>query len=157
MSRDDLDAAVELPRPPARIVSLVPSLTEAIATSCPQLLVGATDWCTHPADLDVARVRGTKNPDLAAIADLAPDLVVANKEENRELDVRRLRQRGTAVWVTDIEDVPSALTSMRRLWVEALRQPVPEWLVQAEQLWGTAAPATRGLSLIHIYAADDTR
>ena len=58
MSRDDLDAAVELPRPPARVVSLVPSLTEAIATSCPQLLVGATDWCTHPADLDVARVRG---------------------------------------------------------------------------------------------------
>ena len=116
MSRDDLDAAVELPRPPARVVSLVPSLTEAIATSCPQLLVGATDWCTHPADLDVARVRGTKNPHLAAIADLAPDLVVANKEENRELDVRRLRERGITVWVTDIEDVPSALTSAALAW-----------------------------------------
>lgn len=151
MSRDDLDDAVELPRPPARVVSLVPSLTEAIATSCPQLLVGATDWCTHPADLDVARVRGTKNPDLAAIADLAPDLVVANKEENRELDVRRLRERGTAVWVTDIEDVPSALTSMRRLWVEGLQQPVPDWLERAEQLWGTPAPATRGTVVVPIW------
>ena len=56
------------------------------------MLVGATDWCTHPSGLAVQRVRGTKNPDLKAIAALAPDLVVANKEENRELDVRRLRR-----------------------------------------------------------------
>ena len=151
MLRDDLGAPVDLTAPPRRVVSLVPSLTEAIATSCPKTLVGATDWCTHPADLDVARVRGTKNPDLRAIADLSPDLVVANKEENRELDVRRLRERGVTVWVTDIEDVPSALTSMRRLWVEALRQPVPQWLVQAEQLWGTAAPATRGTVAVPIW------
>ena len=46
----------------SRIVSLVPSLTEALALSCPEKLVAATDWCTHPADLVVARVRGTKNP-----------------------------------------------------------------------------------------------
>ena len=102
MLRDDLGAPVDLTAPPRRVVSLVPSLTEAIATSCPKTLVGATDWCTHPADLDVARVRGTKNPDLRAIADLSPDLVVANKEENRELDVRRLRERGVTVWVLSL-------------------------------------------------------
>lgn len=45
-----------------RIVSLVPSLTEAVASSVPGALVGATDWCTHPADLDVVRIGGTKNP-----------------------------------------------------------------------------------------------
>ena len=45
-------------------VSLVPSLTEAIAATDVALLVGATDWCTHPAGLDVARVGGTKWPDL---------------------------------------------------------------------------------------------
>ena len=67
-------------------MSLVPSLTEALAASCPDVLVGATDWCTHPADLDargVTRVRGTKKPDLRAIEALRPDLVVADKEENR--------------------------------------------------------------------------
>ena len=69
-------------------------------------MVGATDWCTHPADLGVTRVRGTKNQDLAKIATLLPDLVVANKEENRELDVRRLRERGVPVWVTEVESVP---------------------------------------------------
>ena len=95
LRRDDRGTLVELPRPPRRVVSLVPSLTEALAVTVPDRLVGATDWCTHPADLDVARVRGTKNPDRAAIAALAPDLVIANQEENRQLDVQRLRAAGS--------------------------------------------------------------
>ena len=49
--RDDLGHPVELAGPARRVVSLVPSLTEAIAVSAPGLLTGATDWCTHPADL----------------------------------------------------------------------------------------------------------
>lgn len=133
--RDDLGADVPLSAPAARVVSLVPSLTEAIATSAPGLLVGATDWCTHPGDLDVARVRGTKNPDLAAIRALSPDLVVANQEENRELDVRRLREAGTAVWVTRIETVEESLASMSRLFATALGLVDPPWLVEARSLW----------------------
>lgn len=65
---DDLGYPVEQTRPARRVVSLVPSLTEAIAATRREALVGATDWCTHPADLAVPRVRGTKNPDRAAIA-----------------------------------------------------------------------------------------
>ena len=52
-----------------------------------------------------ARVRGTKNPDHGAIARLGPDLVVANREENRRVDVERLRAAGIPVWVTAIESV----------------------------------------------------
>src|SRR5438034_11355248 len=100
--------------PARRVVSLVPSLTEAVARSSPGLLVGATDWCTHPADLAVTRVRGTKNPERAAIIALAPDLVIAYREENRKLVVVRLRDAGLAVRVTVIESVPGALASMRR-------------------------------------------
>src|ERR1043166_7799397 len=55
------------------MVSLVPSLTEAIAVSRPELLIGATDWCSQPPELEVSRVRGTKNPDLKRIAELGPD------------------------------------------------------------------------------------
>ncbi|QIX26858.1 cobalamin-binding protein [Nocardioides sp. JQ2195] len=138
---DDLGHEVALDGAPSRVVSLVPSLTEALATSAPDVLVGATDWCTRPADLAVARVRGTKNPDLAAIADLAPDLVIANQEENRELDVRRLRQRGIRVWVTVTESVPQALDSMGRLFVDVLRQQEPGWLGEARRLWGSSTPA----------------
>ncbi|WP_191278530.1 helical backbone metal receptor [Nocardioides flavus (ex Wang et al. 2016)] len=142
--RDDLGADVPLARPAARVVSLVPSLTEALAAAAPERLVGATDWCTHPADLDVARVRGTKNPDLAAVRALSPDLVVANQEENRELDVRRLREAGVAVWVTRIETVEEALGSMARLFSTALDLPDPPWLESARSLWTTpAAPRLR--------------
>lgn len=144
---DDLGHLVELPEVVARVVSLVPSLTEALAASCPELLVGATDWCTHPADLDargVTRVRGTKNPDLAAVVALRPDLVVANKEENRELDVRRLRERGVAVWVTDIETVPQAVSSMRRLLRDAVGLDAdPRWLLAAEAAWCGDVPGSR--------------
>ena len=86
-AKDDLGHPVDILRPARRVVSLVPSLTEAVVATHPEALVGATDWCTHPVDLDVPRVRGTKNPDRAAIAALRPDVVLANREENRELDV----------------------------------------------------------------------
>jgi ABC-type Fe3+-hydroxamate transport system substrate-binding protein len=135
---DDLGVAVEVTAPAQRVVSLVPSLTEAIAATRRDALVGATDWCTHPEDLDVVRVRGTKNPDRAAISGLAPDLVVANQEENRELDVERLRAAGIAVWVTRIRTLDEAFASMRRLFVEALGWDVPSWLMEAEQVWSEA-------------------
>ena len=60
---DDLGTPVAVPRV-ERVVSLVPSLTESVAATAPGLLVGATDYCTHPADLDVTRVGGSKYPDL---------------------------------------------------------------------------------------------
>ena len=104
-----------------RVVCLVPSLTEAIASVDRSALVGVTDWCTHPADLDTVRVRGTKNPDTKAIIALRPDVVIANKEENRELDVRRLREAGVEVWVSVIETVPQAVDAMEELFDEVLR------------------------------------
>ncbi len=141
---DDLGAAVPLPVPPRRVVSLVPSLTEALAVTVPDRLVGATDWCTHPAGLDVTRVRGTKNPDRAAIAALTPDLVVANREENRRLDVDRLRAAGIPVWVTVIESVDGAIASLRRLFTEALAVEEPTWLADGAAAWAEPPPV-RGL------------
>lgn len=147
--RDDLGATVPLAGPVRRVVSLVPSLTEAVAKT--GLLVGVTDWCTHPGDLDVPRVRGTKNPNLAAIRDLAPDVVLANKEENRELDVRRLREAGVPVWVTDIETVPAALSSLRRIFAELLAIETPAWLEEAAALWADPPPEPRATVVIPIW------
>ena len=106
-----------------RVVSLVPSITEALASVRREAVVGATDWCTHPADLDQtleARVRGTKNPNLETIRELRPDVVIANHEENRELDVRRLRQSGVKVHVTRIETVPEAVEAFGHLFDDVL-------------------------------------
>ena len=123
-----------------RVVSLVPSLTEAIAVTAPGLLVGATDWCTHPADLAVARVRGTKNPDIAAVVALAPDLVVANDEENRDSDIAELRAAGLAVWVTAPRTLDAAFVSLARM-LQACGLSTPGWLVAAEDAWSPGAAA----------------
>lgn len=139
---DDLGAPVEVRPPAGRVVSLVPSLTEALATTRFTAVVGATQWCTHPGDLAVTRVRGPKNPDVAAIIGLSPDLVVCNQEENREVDIRRLREAGVAVWVTVIESVPQALSSMTRLFEQALGWGMPSWLEQAHSAWFATATET---------------
>ncbi|MGX7825070.1 helical backbone metal receptor [Actinokineospora sp. 24-640] len=138
---DDLGAAVPGTGPPARVVSLVPSLTEAVETSAPGLLVGATDYCAHPASLDVARVGGSKYPTVAAVLALCPDLVIANSEENRPEDVGALRAAGVPVWVTAAPTtVPHGLDSTRRLITEGLRLPEPPWLSEASALWAETPP-----------------
>lgn len=117
-------------------MSLVPSLTEAVAVSAPGLLAGATDWCSHPADLDVTRVGGTKNPDVELIAGLRPDLVIANEEENREPDLAALRDAGVEVLVTEVRDLEQALAELERVLRACGVASRPRWLDEAEAAWG---------------------
>ena len=148
---DDLGLPVPLPPVIRRVVSLVPSLTETVAACAPGLLVGATDWCTHPADLAVTRVGGTKNPDIARIVALRPDVVLANEEENRLPDLDALRSAGQAVWVTRIRDLPEALTSLRRMITLACRQSKPAWLDAAQQAWQHPPEATGVAAVVPIW------
>lgn len=109
---------VLVPARPGRIVSLVPSVTESLfALGLGNRVVGVTDWCVHPAAgvAGLTRVGGTKNPDLAAVVALEPDLVLANLEENRALDIRRLRGRGLSVWVDHPRTVAEAAGALRAL------------------------------------------
>jgi ABC-type Fe3+-hydroxamate transport system substrate-binding protein len=140
---DDVGAVVPLRGEVSRIVSLVPSLTEALALSCREKLVAATDWCTHPADLVVARVGGTKNPDVGAIRALAPDLVVANAEENRQVDLELLRGQGISVWVTDIRTVDQALVSIETL-LRAVGASDARWVDQARYAWAQTPAVLKG-------------
>jgi ABC-type Fe3+-hydroxamate transport system substrate-binding protein len=136
---DDLGVTLEFTAQPSRVVSLVPSLTESIAVTLPGILVGATDYCTHPSTLDsIVRVGGSKYPKLDAVLAARPDLVVANAEENREEDVLHLRANGIPVWVTDAaHTVPAGLTSVRRLLIDVLGASEPRWLRDAERLWAS--------------------
>lgn len=157
MSVDDCETPVELAGPAQRIVSLVPSITEAIALTCPGRLVGCTDWCIRPTDIEdragheVARVRGTKNPDRAAIAALRPDLVIANREENRQYDVDAMRAAGLTVWVTSIDGAEQAVASLGRLFTEALGEAEPDWLVEARREWSAPAPGPELTAVVPIW------
>ncbi len=128
---------------PDRVVSLVPSLTEAVAVTAPGVLVGATDWCTHPAGLDVVRVGGTKSLSVETVVSLRPDLVYANAEENRAEDVAALRAAGLAVWMTYPQTLDQALTSLRRML--APLRPVAgatAWLDEATRAWAAVDGGT---------------
>ncbi|MQY08625.1 helical backbone metal receptor [Actinomadura macrotermitis] len=148
---DDTGAPVPLPGRVRRVVSLVPSLTETIAVTAPGLLAGATDWCTHPEGLDVPRVGGTKNPDVARIIGLAPDLVVGNTEENRASDVEALRAAGVPVWMTGIRTVDEALASLRRLLTEGCGLAVPGWLDEAARVWADLEPGPPRTAIVPIW------
>lgn len=139
--QDDLGADVPLTDRPRRVVSLVPALTEAVAATVPGVLTGATDYCTHPAGLDVSRVGGSKYPKVDAVLALRPDLVLANSEENRPEDVRRLRDAGIPVWVMEAPaTVPMALHSLRALFERAFGVEPPDWLTEAEDHWRDTQP-----------------
>jgi ABC-type Fe3+-hydroxamate transport system substrate-binding protein len=80
-------------------------------------VVGATEYCVHPlqALCGVPRVGGTKNPDIAPVLELAPDVVIANREENRRADVERLEAAGVPVLVTYARTATEATADLRRL------------------------------------------
>ncbi len=139
--RDDQGERVLLPSRVRRVVSLVPSLTEAVAATAPETVVGATRWCSHPPDLAADRVGGTKNPDVAAIVALAPDVVLANFEENRPADVAELRAAGVQVWVTVVRTLPEAFGSLGRLFA-GCGFGRPRWLGAAERAWDVVKPLT---------------
>jgi ABC-type Fe3+-hydroxamate transport system substrate-binding protein len=115
---DASGVALELAAAPRRIVSLIPSTTELLCVlGLADALVGVTVYCVEPRDVvrGKTRVGGEKDPDLAAIRALAPDLVVANIEENRREDVDALRAAGVPVWVTYPRTVAEGLAMIRDL------------------------------------------
>lgn len=83
-----------------RIVSLCPSLTELVFDlGLGDRLVGITRYCIHPHDgvAAVEKVAGTKDPDVARILELAPDVVLMNEEENRREDAELLEAAGLRI------------------------------------------------------------
>ena len=101
--RDALERELRLPAPARRVVSLVPSESESVvALAGLGALVGRTEYCEEPAGLiePVPTVGGTKNVDVEAVVRLAPDLVLANMEENTRSQVEALIAAGLPVHVS---------------------------------------------------------
>lgn len=107
---DQTGRSVGIPQMPARIVSLVPSITELICDlGLEDRLVGITKFCIHPESAFTSKVRvgGTKNFDPAKISALKPDLILANKEENPKKATLSLAE-SFPVWVSDVATVADA-------------------------------------------------
>ncbi len=103
---------------PRRMVSLVPSLTEALfAFGASERVVGCTRYCTHPPEgvAPLTKVGGTRKFSMARVLELEPDLVVAVKEENDREQVEELKLAGVPVFVGEPESVASAVSLLREL------------------------------------------
>lgn len=108
---DQLGRQVRLPFPPQRIISLVPSQTELLHDlGLGERVVGITKFCIHPQEWfrTKARVGGTKDVRPEVVRSLCPDLIIANREENEQAQIEALAQE-FPVWVSDVDDLPSAL------------------------------------------------
>jgi ABC-type Fe3+-hydroxamate transport system substrate-binding protein len=153
---DASGVALELVAPPQRIVSLIPSTTELLcALGLADALVGVTVYCIEPRDVVRAKTRvgGEKDPNLAVIRALAPDLVVANIEENRREDIDALRAAGVRVWVTYPRTVAEGLAMIRDLGeVTGARERARALLDTLEPLYARArerAAARRPVSVFY--------
>ncbi len=140
---DGLGRRVVLPAAPRRVVSLVPSQTELLAhLGLDEEVVGLTRYCVHPAGWRERKaiVGGTKKARTALVAPLAPDLILANKEENTREDVEALEAL-SPVFVTDVRDLEGALVMIRDVGALVGRLPAAERLIEEISASFEALPA----------------
>lgn len=118
--RDALGRDVDVPSPPSRAVSLVPSVTETLfEIGAGESVVGITDFCIFPENAleHLPRVGGTKNPDVDAIRGLCPDLVYMNLEENLRRHAEEIEQF-TTVYASEprtVFDVVDLILTLGRI------------------------------------------
>jgi ABC-type Fe3+-hydroxamate transport system substrate-binding protein len=96
---------------PARIVSLVPSITALLhALGLENETIGITKFCVHPDHWFRKKIRvgGTKNVDIHKVASLNPDFIIANKEENIKEQIEALAA-DYPVLLTDVNNLEEAL------------------------------------------------
>ena len=152
----------------SRIVSLVPSVTETLLAWSIEP-VACTRFCEQPS---LHHVGGTKDPDVAAIADIAPDLVVVDEEENRREDHDALLAAGLRVHVLAVRDLAHLDEQMAGLaaavgatWepIGAVDEPPatahayvpiwkPPWMALGEPTYGSAV--LRALGIANVGAPD---
>lgn len=114
---DSIGRQITLGFPPQRIVSLVPSITELLFDlRLEDKIVGVTKFCVHPNDKteNLAKVGGPKDFSISKIMALQPDLVIADKEENRKDLVLKLA-KDVPVFVNNVYDYHSAIEMITRL------------------------------------------
>lgn len=145
------------------VVSLVPSATETLSAWGVEPLA-CTRFCERP---DLPHVGGTKNPDIDRIVELAPDLVVVDRQENRRDDAEALERAGVRVVVLDVVSldglademakladavgIAAPSSTLPRVTPLGVRAFVPIW----RRPWMTIGSATYGSSLLAALGVDN--
>ena len=114
---DQTGRQITLPAPPARVISLVPSVTEILfSLGAQDRLVGVTDFCDYPAEArKKPHVGGMLAPSLEGVVSLKPDLVVATNAGNRQETFDQLERLRIPVYVVNPVTVADVLDLIGRL------------------------------------------
>jgi ABC-type Fe3+-hydroxamate transport system substrate-binding protein len=152
---DALNRSIALETPPSRIVSLVPSITEALFTfGLRDSIAGVTQFCSEPR-VEVAtkpKVGGTKTLDVRSVLNLEPDLVIANAEENRQEDIRQLLAAGQRVFVTFPRTVPGAISMLRQIsQMTGTAETAAPYLDDAEQALASVKAANAHRAKLRVF------
>jgi cobalamin transport system substrate-binding protein len=117
--RDDRGVMVRLSRPPSRIVSLAPSLTEIVfRLGAQERLVGVTRYCNVPPEAaKLPRVGGVVDPDVERIVAARPDLVLCTTDGNPKEKVRILEEMGIPCFAVGPQDLPAVLGTIGRIGI----------------------------------------
>lgn len=108
---DQMGRMISVNYPPKRIISIVPSQTELLfELGLDAEILGITKFCIHPASKfrSTTKIGGTKKLNLERIRELKPDLIIGNKEENEESQIKELIKE-FPVWMSDISVLGDAL------------------------------------------------
>ncbi len=150
MSRTDALGHTHQIASDARIVSLVPSITELLCTLglAPQL-VGRTGFCIHPADVvaTIPKVGGTKDVNIEKIRKLAPTHLIVNIDENEKPTVDLLAEFIPHIVVTHPNTPRDNLELARLMGAIFQADAAAEaWCAQFEQAYAAlrASQAARG-------------
>ncbi len=114
---DQLGRILQLAKQPVKIISLVPSQTELLfELGLDKEVAAITKFCIHPESWHQSKTKigGTKNLKLDKINAIQPDLIIANKEENEESQIRKLIE-DFPVWISDIKNLDDALGMVREV------------------------------------------
>lgn len=103
----------EFDKDAARVVSLVPSMTETLI-ECGIKVVGRSRFCIHPSSAiqDITAVGGTKDLNIEALSELKPDFVLLDREENTKEMAKELSQLTAVQLISQVCDLGSFITSL---------------------------------------------
>ena len=132
MVTDQMGFNVYVSAVPKRIISLVPSQTELLASlGLDEEVVGITRYCAHPKSWNKSKtiIGGTKKFDFEIISFLKPDLIIGNKEENYEEGIQLLKQK-YPVWMSDIATLQHSMEMILSIGEMVNRVSIAKTLIE---------------------------
>lgn len=114
---DAIGQVIVVPIHPEKIISLAPNITEILfAIGAGDQIAGVTDFCTFPAEAgSKPKTGGLTNPNLEAILQLQPDLILVTADGNPKAISDRAKSAGIPVFTINPSSWNQILSTIKML------------------------------------------